>query len=437
MGEENMASPSGAAVDPTQYDLTFVMAKSLDRHLVFPLLEFLSQKELYSHREIETAKLELISRTHMVDYAVDIWQSVNQTEEVPASLVTRRAEVVSRLKTLEAQVKPITDFLSAENNVKLLKQDKTQNQAFLAREFGIGPEQIDALYHFAKWNFECGNYTAAAEYLYHYRMLSTNAERGASALWGKLAAGVLLQDFESAMEDLLKLKELIDLDTFAPVGRQLASRAWLLHWSLFVFFNHENGLNALLDLFMQERYLTALQMVAPHLLRYVTVAAVVNRRRRATLKDLVRVIAQEQYQYKDPVTEFLRSLMAEADFEGAQAALVAAEPLLAADFFLAAAAPAFFESARTLLFESYCRVHRAVRLDTIGSRLGMDGEATEKWIVDLVRAARLHAKIDSKEGTVVMQAAPQGAREQLLERARGLSLRTFNLANTLVGVLRS
>lgn len=82
MGEENMASPSGAAVDPTQYDLTFVMAKSLDRHLVFPLLEFLSQKELYSHREIETAKLELISRTHMVDYAVDIWQSVNQTEEV-------------------------------------------------------------------------------------------------------------------------------------------------------------------------------------------------------------------------------------------------------------------------------------------------------------------------------------------------------------------
>lgn len=23
-----------------------------------------------------------------------------------------------------------------------------------------GPEQVDALYHFAKWNFECGNYSA-------------------------------------------------------------------------------------------------------------------------------------------------------------------------------------------------------------------------------------------------------------------------------------
>ncbi len=55
------------------------------------------------------------------------------------------------------------------------------------------------------------------------------------------------------MEDLLKLKEALDLDTFAPVAKQLQQKAWLMHWSLFVFFNHENGLNALIDLFMQDR----------------------------------------------------------------------------------------------------------------------------------------------------------------------------------------
>jgi hypothetical protein len=57
---------------------------------------------------------------------------------VPASLAQRRAEVVARLKTLEAQVKPITEFLSNEDNVKLLKQDKAQNMAFLSKEFNIG-----------------------------------------------------------------------------------------------------------------------------------------------------------------------------------------------------------------------------------------------------------------------------------------------------------
>jgi hypothetical protein len=26
---------------------------------------------------------------------------------------------------------------------------------------------------------------------------------------------------------------------------------WLMHWSLFVFFNHENGRNSIIDLFFQ------------------------------------------------------------------------------------------------------------------------------------------------------------------------------------------
>lgn len=51
--------------------------------------------------------------------------------------------------------------------------------------------------------------------------------------------------------------------------------------------------------------------------------------------------------------------------------------------------------------------------------------------------ARLNAKIDSKAGTVVMQTAAQSAYEQLLDKARGLGLRTFALANTVSGMMRA
>ena len=61
------------------------------------------------------------------------------------------------------------------------------------QEFSIGSEQIDALYHYAKFQFECGNYSTASEFLYHYRTLSTDPERNMSALWGKLAATILQQ----------------------------------------------------------------------------------------------------------------------------------------------------------------------------------------------------------------------------------------------------
>jgi len=74
----------------------------------------------------------------------------------------------------------------------------------------IGPDQIEALYQYAKFQFECGNYSGAADYLYQYRALCTNSERSVSALWGKLAAEILMQNWGVALEELNRLKEIID-----------------------------------------------------------------------------------------------------------------------------------------------------------------------------------------------------------------------------------
>lgn len=46
------------------------------------------------------------------------------------------------------------------------------------------------------------------------------------------------------------------------------------------------------------RYLTAIQLTSQHLLRYLAVAVVVNKRRRNVLADLKRVISQEAYEYR-------------------------------------------------------------------------------------------------------------------------------------------
>lgn len=51
----------------------------------------------------------------------------------------------------------------------------------------------------------------------------------------------------------MKLKELIDGNTFMPVLQQLQQRTWLMHWGLYVFFNHENGRNLIIDNLFQDR----------------------------------------------------------------------------------------------------------------------------------------------------------------------------------------
>ncbi|AQK53610.1 Eukaryotic translation initiation factor 3 subunit E [Zea mays] len=77
-------------------------------------------------------------------------------------------------------------------------------------DFEIGLDQIEALYQYAQFQFECGNYSGAADYLYQYGALCTNSERNVSALWGKLAAEILMQNWDLALEELNRLKEIID-----------------------------------------------------------------------------------------------------------------------------------------------------------------------------------------------------------------------------------
>lgn len=419
-----------------EYDLTQSLLKFLDRHLVFPLLEFLSQQQLYPEEDIQKGKLDLLQKTNMVDYAMDIYKALYNKDDVPTDMRGRRQEVVQNLKSLQAQAETIVAFLSNESSIRQLKQDKAYNLQLLQDEYQIGPAQIDALHNYAKFQFECGNYSAASEFLYHFRTLATNSERNLSALWGKLAAEILLQNWEVALDDLMKLKDIVDANTFAPVLTQLQQRAWLMHWSLFVFFNHENGRNAIIDLFFQERYLNAIQMTSQHLLRYLAAAVVINKRRRSAIKDVIRVIEQEAYEYSDPITQFLDALFVQYDFEGAQQKLLLCEQLIENDYFLTAIKEEFVESARLFIFETYCKIHQCIDMKMLASKLNMDDEAAEKWIVNLIRSARLNAKIDSNEGTVVMGMNFQSPYENVIDKAKGLSARTYMVANAVTGSAR-
>ncbi|CAD5189316.1 unnamed protein product [Musa acuminata subsp. malaccensis] len=428
------------------YDLTSRIAPHLDRHLVFPLLEFLQERELYADDEILKAKIQLLSQTNMVDYAMDIHKALYHTEDVPQEMVGRRVEVVARLKSLEELAAPLISFLQNASLVQELRPDKQYNIQMLHDRFQqIGADQIEALYQYAKFQFECGNYSGAADYLYQYRALCTNSERSLSALWGKLAAEILMQNWDTALEELNRLKEIIDSKSFASPLNQLQNRIWLMHWSLFIFFNHENGRNGIIDLFFQDRYLNAIQTNAHHLLRYVATAVIVNKRRRNMLKELVKVIQQELHSYKDPITEFLECLYVNYDFDGAQTKLKECEQVILNDPFLGkriedsnfTTVPLreeFLENARLFVFETYCRIHRCIDISVLAEKLNLNMSYDEAlvWITNLIRNSKLEAKIDAVLGTVTMPIVHQNVHEQIIEAMKNLNMRTYLLAKNIV-----
>jgi len=175
-------------------------------------------------------------------------------------------------------------------------------------------------------------------------------------------------NWEGAMEEIQKVKETIETKMFANPVAQLQSRMWLIHWSLFPFFNYEPARDILTDLFFSPSFINTIQTSCPWILRYLAAAVITNRSRggrtsivqHKQFKDLVRVVKQELYEYKDPVTEFIAALHIDFDFEEAQRKLGEAEEVLRGDFFLLATAEAFVDSARHLISEVYCRIHQRI-----------------------------------------------------------------------------
>ncbi|GAB4843893.1 Eukaryotic translation initiation factor 3 subunit E [Ancistrocladus abbreviatus] len=425
------------------YDLTPKIAPNLDRHLVFPLLEFLQERGLYAEEELLKAKIELLSKTNMVDYAMDIHKSLYHTDDVPQEMVERRMEVVGRLKVLEEAAAPLVAFLQNANAVQELRADRQYNLQMLSDRYQIGSEQIEALYQYAKFQFECGNYSGAADYLYQYRALCTNSERKLSASWGKLASEILMQNWDIALEELNHLKEIIDSKSFTSPLNQVQSRIWLMHWSLFIFFNHDNGRTQIIDLFNQDKYLNAIQTNAPHLLRYLATAFIVNKRRRPQLKEFIKVIQQEQHSYKDAITEFLTCVYVNYDFDRAQKKMRECEEVILNDPFLGkrveegnySTVPLrdeFLENARLFIFETYCRIHQRVDMGVLAEKLNLNYEEAERWVVNLIRGLKLDAKIDSSTGAVIMEPNYPNVYEQLIDHTKSLSARTYKLVGQLL-----
>lgn len=77
-----------------------------------------------------------------------------------------------------------------------------------------------------------------------------------------------------------------------------------------------------------------------------------------------------------------------------------------------------------MIFETFCRIHQCITIGMLADKLNMEPDEAECWIVNLIRNARLDAKIDSKLGHVVMGTQPLSPYQQLVEKIDSLSVRS-------------
>jgi len=423
-----MAETNGASAPDIveQYDLLPKMIPYLDRHLVYPLVA--DREDTMDNKKM---RFELLRETNMTDYVADLDADIRNLNTKPAEYAQKRDEVLKRRAAYEEETATLRGLLEDEAVVGNLRSDKVANLKYLETEHQVTIPMVDKLYEYGQFQYSCGAYPSAAELLYQFRVLSTDNDKVSAATWGKLASEILSTEWEQAMEEINKVKEMIDTRLFNNPLAQLQHRTWLLHWCLFPFFNHEPSRDTLTDLFFSPAYINTIQTLCPWLLRYLTAAVITGRQRsrnsnayQKQVKDLVRVVKQEGYEYSDPLTLFIKALYIDFDFEEAQKTLGEAEAILREDFFLGSLADAFVDSARHLISESYCKIHQRIDIKDLSTRLNLTPSEGEKWIVNLIRDTRVDAKIDYQQGTVVMNHPPQSVYQQVIERTKGGFFRT-------------
>jgi translation initiation factor 3 subunit E len=353
-----------------EYAFLAQLIKRMDRHLIFPLLEHQLLAEDISQERYDDLKLaifNLLKNTNMIDYVGNLYKEIHKTETIPSEYAKKREEVLSQLAKFEEESAHLTNLLNDESVTSQLRSDKVANLKFLEEQHGVTQQMVDNLYDFGRFRYECGLYPEAADLLYRFRVLSIDNDKVVKATWGKLVCEILGEEWESALEEVEKVKEHIETRLFNNPRAQLTARESLVHYALFPFFNYEPAREKLTELFFSAPYISSIQTACPWILRYLAAAVITNRSRTGNsynyqkqLKDLVRVVKQEVYEYQDPVTEFVKALYIDFDFEGAQKKLSEAEGILRSDFFLSSSTDAFLESARHLISESYCKIHQRI-----------------------------------------------------------------------------
>ncbi|SPN99180.1 probable Int-6 protein [Cephalotrichum gorgonifer] len=426
-----------------EYSLLDKFASQLSRHLFFHLLDFETGKAVDAgdearEREVLEAKIKLLEGTNMSDYVAALYEQLHGTAP-PAKYAQQREAVIAQMEKLAAETEKISELLVTDEVVNNLRSDKVANLAFLEKEHGVTNDMVDALYHFGQFQFRCGDYQSAADLLYKFRVLSTDNDKVANATWGKLASDILTANWESAVEELVKVKESIDSRLFNNPRAQLDQRTMLVHWALFPLFNHEPARDTVLDLLLSANFINTVQIACPWILRYIAVAVVTGRGRtrnsgahQKQVKDLVRYIRQEEYEYKDPITEFVSSLFISFEFDEAPQALARAETLCRNDMFLSESTDLFLDAARHLICESYCKICCRFYIRDLSEKLGLNPDEGEKWIVNLIRDTRLDAKIDAQQGVVTINHPPSNVHQQVVEKTKGVFFRT-TVMSTAVG----
>lgn len=210
--------------------------------------------------------------------------------------------------------------------------------------------------------------------------------------------------------------------------RLYARKEEFLNLAIIVYFQDpsEEDFEKFVDLCTNKDYFAVVQLVCPHILKYLCVSYILNKtlhkNRQYDLFMLLEIIRRRVVKYSDLVVEFLEALNINYDFAEAAGKIDLLKDWALSDPLLAPLADKLIQNCYFMFYKVYCRVYEQVPLKKIAEFTGKSVEEAELWILGYIRSLDIEAKIDSVEGVVVASREEESLNEKymdLLPKVRG------------------
>lgn len=162
-----------------------------------------------------------------------------------------------------------------------------------------------------------------------------------------------------------------------------------------IFFNktRDEDLERYVDLCNEKSNFSVIQLLCPHLLRYLVVAALVNKNLHKNRNysfdfyKLTEIIKRGIVKYTDPFVELIENLYLNFDFESAARNIIEIQAAISKDVFLLHLKDRIIESCQFLYFKVYCKIHESIQIKEIAEFIKKSEHEAELWILKYIRSA--------------------------------------------------
>lgn len=363
------------------FDLSKHFFDFVDRHLMYPLLDNLVS--IYDVKEVDNLQFNVLKDTYMTKELKELYVSIHpDAKEFPKEFADRDAEIMDKLVPLNESTKETLRILCSDEIQQNLKQNKIENRE-LIKTRGIDDNKILELYEFGKLQYNRGDYVMASDLLNNFKLLSVNTDLILKATCGKFISDILSGDIEEAKNEMINLREVIDTRNFhGSTTEQLKLRNWVIHNSLFIFFNEKDlqtqlskgqsniQLLNMNEIFLSSSYISTIEASCPWILRYI-IASVLYTRDFKRLKDVIKAVEIESYEYTDPFTLLIHTLFTSFKLNELSDILKNINILIETDFFINHLnKEEFVKNIIEMVVRSVLKIYRSLGMNELSEIIG-------------------------------------------------------------------